>query len=647
MTPANDIEAGRYGQNEGAVHPDDPIDEQSHLRIGGFDEDSSPSTPRFLQDERSYRHRRWIPPSVRRINKRVVVWAKGPQPPQIQSIEPWFPMVQEFPIKLKEQFVPKRSGKIILLLIFYFAWILTFGLVLRASTFASEVEGYGEPVGLGCGNTFWPKDGCGLNGNDCRPFNGSAFAFSCPANCASYKTLNPRAVGAQEINYRPVIIGGPVSDEPHAQPIYRGDSFICGSAIHAGVIDNGVGGCGVLSTIGQSTNYASTKRNNILSIAFDSSFPLSFTFHEGIECDSKDLRWPLLGISMTFTILLSLLTTSPAVFFFSIFTGIFAHTGFASDPPGHVGLADLLSNLLGKFLPAAFCAFVIYKYCARKTLEGLTAQIEKTIFWLGSCWVGALSNYTFDWIPIQRLNAHDLNQQPGAKLALAIIIIILICIVAQQIYYFRLEGRLPRYLALYSIFVASILISLALPNLNLRIHHYVLALLLLPGTSMQTRPVLIYQGLLVGLFINGIARWGFDPILQTEWALQGDAQHNSLLPIIMDPIVSLGLSAQTISFTWTIPPWPMDGISVMVNDVERFRGYVDEGLGSDKEFTWSRDGAAAESQYFRFAYLQGAQKWDYTKAGTWLSDGSWRKMEPGPSKLRSRGLGGESSEMKI
>ena len=118
--------------------------------------------------------------------------------------------------------------------------------------------------------------------------------------------------------------------------------------------------------------------------------------------------------------------------------------------------------------------------------------------------MGALSNYTFEWIPIQRLNAHDLEQQPGAKLALAIIILILSLVVIKQVFYFRREGRLIRYLGIYGTFIGAILLSLLLPGLSLRIHHYILALLLLPGTSMQTRPALLYQGLLVGLF-TGVA----------------------------------------------------------------------------------------------------------------------------------------------
>ena len=643
MAPNNNQEAARYGSREDD-HPDNPIEDPTRTHLLPMDElsdDSSPPTPRFMQDQSSYRYLKWVPMPVRRVGKAAARWAKGPDPPQIHTIKPLFPFIQEAPIRLLDRYVPKRWHRIMLLLGFYFLWILTFALVMRESTFATEIEGWGVPGNIGCGNTYWvPGNRCGLNGNDCRPFNGSGFAFRCPANCAGQWVLNPRAVGAQEVIYRPLVIGGP-SDDDHS-PVYRSDSFICGSAIHAGIIDNIKGGCGVVSLVGQHHNYQSSNRHGIESVGFDSNFPSSFTFHSATSCEAKDARWTLLFVSLTFTILLSLFTTSPGLFFFSIFTGLFAHVGFASDPPYHNSIADLVSNILGKYLPGAFCAFVIYRYMGvLRTLTGLTAQIEKTILWLGGCWVGALSNYTLDWIPIQRLNAHDLEQQPGAKLALAIIIIMLSVIVVKQIFFFRREGRLIRYLGIYGLFILAILLSLLLPGLSLRIHHYILALLLLPGTSMQTRPALLYQGILVGLFINGVARWGFDSVLQTPGALQGDAQHNSRLPKISAPSITLAQNISTISFSWLSPPEPFDGISVLVNDVERFRGYTDEGFASDKHFVWTKDPAVAEPEYFRFAYMQGSRSWDYTKAGIWRADGSWTEMLDGPSKIKSRSLDGE------
>ena len=342
--------------------------------------------------------------------------------------------------------------------------------------------------------------------------------------------------------------------------------------------------------------------------------------------------------SVLFTVVLSLFTTSPAVFFWSIFVGLFFQTGLASDPPNVGDYYALISTAVGRFLPAAFCGYIIYRYCVHRTLHNLTAQVEKTILWLGPAWVGALNNYTFDRIPIQRLTPHDIKAQPGAIPALIIIVLSIFLIALGQAWSFRVEGRMPRYLALYGIMGGTLLLLLAVPRMNVRIHHYILALLLLPGTAFQNRPSLVYQGLLVGLFVNGIARWGFDSLLQTPGELLKDPTLDAVLPIILPPI--MGALGNNLTFTLgpIIPPHnghEYDGISVLVNDVERLRTYedYDDGgawQGGQREWTWERhrDGLP---EYFRFAYMMGSSTRDYTRAGTWLANGTWVHMENGTS----------------
>ncbi|KAJ2955001.1 hypothetical protein NQ176_g11439 [Zarea fungicola] len=155
---------------------------------------------------------------------------------------------------------------------------------------------------------------------------------------------------------------------------------------------------------------------------------------------------------------------------------------------------------------------------------------------------------------------------------------------------------------------------------------------------MQTRPSLLYQGLLVGLFINGIARWGFDSVLQTNGALQGDAQLGTLLPTIHTPAInwvnSTATSAQsTITFKWDLPPLDdYDGISILVNDVERYRSFFDDTRTPPEEYTWTRNSSLGLPEYFRFGFMAGSSAGDYTKAGIWSKDGEWQVMAPGPSK---------------
>lgn len=578
---------------------------------------------------------KYTPAPVKRVGSAVAKWTKGPDPPRPFKVEPFFPKIQTAPLRLINDHFPKRAQKAYLLIAFYLCWFLCFAVVLHTSAFASDIPGYGSPVHLSCGNRFWYNgNDCGINGDLCRPFDNSSFAFRCPANCKRVIVAEPHAVGDQEISYVPLVIGGQSGiPNGHDGVQYRGDSFICGAAIHAGYISNTQGGCGVVSLVGEHSNFPSEKRNGISSIGFDSWFPKTFTFLKDTQSQCRDLRWPLLGVSLFFTIILSLFTDSPAVFFPSVFTGIFFHVALVSDPPNLATYNGLVSLALGRFLPAAFCAAVVYKYCVRRTLNGLQAQIEKTILWLGGCWVGALNNYTFDKIPIQRLTPHDIQQQPGAIPALIIVILVLISIVLYQAWCFRIEGRFNSMLRVYAIMVGFVLVLVAIPKMNVRIHHYILGLIFSPGTSMQNRPSLLFQGLLIGLFINGIARWGFDSILQTPLELRGDAQLGTLLPSLLPPIVynnfDIPKLAANITFHWATPlPEDYDGVSVLVNEVEMFRGYND--VPGKDIFTWVRHRDDVP-EYFRFAYLSGNAVGDYTKAGVWDVGGGWTNPEAGPS----------------
>lgn len=631
------------------------------LRIGG----PAPNSWRMRIQEK-------IPPPVKKGWEATVNWVKGPNPPRIYTITPFFPKVQQAPLRLLDRYAPKRIHRFWLLILVYACWLLSFSLVLRASSVAESIPGHGSPIRLSCSSRYWEDgNGCGINGDQCRPFANATLAFRCPADCHKTLELTPHAIGDQELVYKPLVVGGPTGQqtgfegEIQDNAVYRGDSFICASAIHSGFIKKSEGGCGVLTLTGEQTSFTASSHSGIDSFGFDSYFPHSFGFLSGTRAQCKDLRWPALAISAFFTALLSVFTTSPSVFFWSMFTALFFHVALASDPPSETSYWGLLSIAFARFLPACFCAWVTYRYTVKRSLANLTAQIEKTILWLGAAWVGSLNNYTFDRIPIQRLTPHDIKAQPGAIPALIIVVLTIFVIALGQAWAFRVEGRMPRYLVIYGIFVVTLLIMLALPGLNLRIHHYILGLLLLPGTSFQNRPSLVYQGLLLGLFINGVARWGFASILETPSSLLEGFQTNSLLPAVS----VLAIGARNITFNFG--PLPIydpkikvtyDGISVLVNDVERFHGYGDDrsywDTSSGNNFTWtwtrhSADGgfsvvdsdvnatAHQPPEYFRFGYLSGNQAADFTKAGRWNSDGKWVDMQPGPS-LTATGDGSDN-----
>lgn len=550
---------------------------------------------------------------------------KGPSPPKMQTIEPFFTSAQKAPSAWLQRRFPTKRQQVVLLGGVLSVWLIVF--IILLSSELPITDGTGRAViNMDCVETLWrPKNGCGVDGIDCHPFSNTSFAFRCPAKCSSVQVLNPRAVGPQDVNYRPLVIG---------DNVYRGDSFICGSAIHAGIFKDASGGCGRATLLGTREDFSSLVRHGIESIPFDSYFPLTFAVErdESIKCPS-DPRKALLFLDLIVTALISIFEISP-VAFFPIFIIIFAHVAFASDPPSAsyhniTVLPDHISMFAKRILPALFCAVIIYRTTVKQTLKGLTAHIEKTILWLGGFFFGALSNYTFDWIPIQRLTAHDLEQQPGAKIALALILVVLVAIIAGQVYCFWLEGRLPRYLALYGLFLLGIIVCLVIPGVSLRIHHYILALLLLPGTSLQTRLSLLYQGILLGLFVNGIARWDFDSVLQTTNALRSDdGKFDSALPELLEPVISNTIQGLIATFSWKVPAAMVDGVSVLVNDVERARVFFTDGAGPDTtSFEWRRASDMQLNEYVRFGYVKGGRTLDYTAAGTLFSNGTWRGFE--------------------
>jgi hypothetical protein len=72
-----------------------------------------------------------------------------------------------------------------------------------------------------------------------------------------------------------------------------------------------------------------------------------------------------------------------------------------------------------------------------------------------------------------------------------------------------------------------VLVVLAsLPGLTLRLHHYIIALMLLPSTAFPTRLSAIYQAFLLGLFINGGAAFEWDSILQTADEVRDRTGHS-------------------------------------------------------------------------------------------------------------------------
>jgi len=82
-------------------------------------------------------------------------WLRGPNPPHVYHINPWFPHLQAAPARLIDEKFPRKSSKIALLFGGLLFWIIVFFASLKASVAGQEVPGYGKPVKLSCHHRLW------------------------------------------------------------------------------------------------------------------------------------------------------------------------------------------------------------------------------------------------------------------------------------------------------------------------------------------------------------------------------------------------------------------------------------------------------------------------------------------------------------
>ena len=113
----------------------------------------------------------------------------------------------------------------ILLVAFGIAYIISLSFLVRANWYLTPADAF-----VDCTDSFWlPHDGCGIDGQRCAPFvSEKPVQFRCPASCSSTPLANIRAVGAEEVVYKPLVVGG-----GDAERTYRGDSWVCVAATHA------------------------------------------------------------------------------------------------------------------------------------------------------------------------------------------------------------------------------------------------------------------------------------------------------------------------------------------------------------------------------------------------------------------------------
>ena len=125
-------------------------------RAGSSDlDDADRPLPVWLRESSKSFRWNWVPYRLRHSARAVMVWTKGPDPAQRQIITPFFPAIQEAPVKLIARYCPRPIHKAGLLTLFLFCWLLTFSLVLHHSASAGNIKGYGKPQAIWCGASYW------------------------------------------------------------------------------------------------------------------------------------------------------------------------------------------------------------------------------------------------------------------------------------------------------------------------------------------------------------------------------------------------------------------------------------------------------------------------------------------------------------
>ncbi|KAJ7932542.1 hypothetical protein B0H13DRAFT_2227707 [Mycena leptocephala] len=486
----------------------------------------------------------------------IVKWLRGPRP-KVDLPDPKPLLDIDINVRGRRIVVPIESTWLRLtrlvpnnwlLLILGAGYIVSFAFFARAQFFQTPADSF-----IGCTSTYWlAENGCGLDGQSCAPFNDSSLDFRCPAQCEGVILANPRAVGDEKTAFIPLIVGG-----GDANRTYRGDSFICAAAIQSGLVSNSKGGCGTLDLIGNFTDFLPTSGHGLSSIGFPTVFPLAFRFRDSTSLrHCEDIRDPALAFNALITaFLFLLLRPKPIVLFWCLVCIGYWHIILFSQPRGP---PPPLDTAFGTFLPALFIAYAFWRLAFRFCLPAFRkAPIEACVL-----------------LPLQRLTASDLTKRSGAITTLVIIVLIIAAVALNQLRVFRKTGWLPYYLGWYALGGLVVIVLSQLPGLSLRIHHYILAIILMPGTGLPTRVSAICQGYLLGLFLNGAAAYGFDSMLQTVADLQQDATLGTDLPTFLTNSTTYNSSIALVNqvLLWEAPPAGWDGFSLLVDDVERYVG---------------------------------------------------------------------------
>lgn len=599
------------------------------------------------------------------------VW-NGPEEPldeRPQFSSPILTYLDNLPEESFKSRFSKRSIQILLLVVYCAVW---FGVVssfihpylIRTPFFYSSDDKI-PIIPLRCNSYMnWggTNNACGVNAQKCGPFEEKEYFIRCPALCDREGwTYAGIAVGDKRVKYTGYEIGGGSrNDDEDLNALsypYRADSFPCAAALHAGVISPVLGGCARMSMDGPQVSFPKVKgKLGQWSVEFDSFFPGSYSFRairDGITSGCYDPR--ILVIVLNIAIGLPILYLSSGIVGYWIISLVGYWTvalaldpPILSDPHDPESVYELISIAFQRLLPLCFILYVIWKCAAKRTMEK-GSPLLKVLLWYPTIWLGIMNNVTFDRLPVDRLTVKDLKEQAGALTAVgSIAATILVCAIIQA-YALWKSGRFQKYFQIYISIIVGLILLASIPGLTLRIHHYILGLILIPGCATRGFSAYLFQGILLGLFISGVSRWDFASIVETDFSLlRGEAG------VAMRPPQFYFNEAFNHTVSWQMnpeftdldPTGNVDGFSLLINDFEAYVGRnesvdIDVLISENQELSSMINKSLSDSKNTVKLYLRVAQastrapdsnRGDYTNAGTleW-PQGIWHDPIPGVS----------------
>lgn len=183
----------------------------------------------------------------------------------------------------------------------------------------------------------------------------------------------------------------------------------------------------------------------------------------------------------------------------------------------------------------------------------------------------------------------DLNAEMFTHGAGGIVLVLLVAVVLVITvwYTFRMALRaqiLLRYVGIY--FLALLLVLIVTlswaGDASFHLHHCLAGLLLIPLSRFPSRVSLVLQAVATGIFLNGLAHWGFESawdVSNPQWGVPRDAQANPSPSVIQWS----NSTANSVWIGWPVPDFRTSraiGSSIQLNGVEIYHStYTESSYG--------------------------------------------------------------------